>query len=179
MAELPGHRVEALDGEPVDAEATAAAGAQDHREDDPRAGPRAVHRFGKGQAVSIVGEAHGTAKCAAQVFVQGAAVQPGAVGVADQPGLRRDRAGDSDPDLLDAHARLPLGFLDQLAHLFDGPVVVDQGGLADAGQERAVRIDGGRLDLAAAEVDSDADHRRRIDPGETSRNQAVKGSVGG
>ena len=66
------------------------------------AGGRAVARLGHGKAVGVVGQPHLAAERALEVALERPAVQARRVGVLDQAGGRRDRAGMGDADACSA-----------------------------------------------------------------------------
>ena len=159
MAPLAGHAVAALDQPAVDHQTPAAAGAEDDGEDHRAVRARAVHGFGQGHAVGVVGHAHGTLQPPLQIVMQRKAVQPDAVGVAHQARHRRDRAGHADPDAREALARLRLDRLHERGDGFEQGVVGAGIGPTDSGDDLAVGSDGRGLDLGAAEVDSETQGR--------------------
>ena len=86
----------------------------------------------------------------------GLADQPGRIGVLDEAGARRERPGDTDAD---SHSGAELGLdpAHQRGHRRDGAGIVAGWGRDPPPRvDRAAAIDGGGLDLGAAEIDADA-----------------------
>ena len=98
VAPFAGDRLRAGERPAVDHHAAAHAGAQDDAEYDAAAGRCAVARLGDGKAIGVVGQPHLAAQPALEVGPQRPAVQPRRVGVLDQAGGGRDRAGMGDAD---------------------------------------------------------------------------------
>src|SRR5688572_12020997 len=156
MPPLAGNRVGAANDLSVHHDAPANPGAQDHAEDHCRPLARAVHRFGKREAIGVVLQPDRPAERGFQVAAQRLADEPGRVGVLDQAGGLRFRSGDSDPD----------GALPGVAHKRPnrsdgGRVIAARGGNALTKHFAPVAVERYRLDLRAAEIDADsAVHRR-------------------
>src|SRR5262249_51453681 len=101
-------------------------GPEDHAEDEGEAGPRAVLGLREGEAVGVVGQADLAPEAALEVLPERSSVQPGAVGVLDGSGGRRDRPRHADPDRA-SPAQAGLETLDQAGDGGDGRVVVVAG----------------------------------------------------
>src|SRR5262249_35851410 len=144
----------------ADHDAAAHAGAEDHAEDDARAGRGAVGGLGEREAVGVVGDAHRAPEPRFEILPERPPVEPSGIAVADEPGRRRDRARSADADRA-ARAELGLGGGDEPADRLDGAGIIfarrrdapaQQLALA-AALARAERHD---LDLGPAEVDAEA-----------------------
>lgn len=136
--------------------AAARPGAEDSAEDDGRGRAGAVDRFGERKTIGVVGEAHRTAYCGLQVFVERMADEADGVGVLDEASGRRDCPWDSDPDR-SLGSQSGIGRCDQLRDGFDGACVVAAGcGQTLAKALRAGTVEGSGFDLGSAQVDPDA-----------------------
>jgi len=123
-------------------------------------GRRAVDRLGQGKAVGVVGKADRAAERGLDIAAERPAIEPGRIGILDQPGFGDDRPGNADPyrgrtgQGRDADLILERG--DEAGNPPDGAVVVAGGrGDSPAGMDSAARVDGRRFDLGAAEIDPD------------------------
>ncbi len=96
MTPLAGNRVRACKNTAADTNAAADAGARDDAEDNVAAGGGAITRFRQRKAIRVVGDAHVTAECHAQILVERVADQARGVGVLHEAGDGADRAGDSN-----------------------------------------------------------------------------------
>src|SRR5205085_5205139 len=95
---LAGDRVGADKDAAADNDAAAASGADDHAEDDRRAGGRAVGCLRQRETVRVVGKADRPLEQPRQILAERLADQPGRIRVLDEAARRRDRAGNADPD---------------------------------------------------------------------------------
>ena len=98
VAPLAGDGVRADDDAAVHHEPAAGAGADDHAEHHRRSRGGAVGGFGQRETVRVVRQPHRAPERAREIAFKRTADQPGRVGVLDQSGGRRDRAGDADAD---------------------------------------------------------------------------------
>ncbi len=98
VAPLAGNRVDAGHDSPSDDEPAADARAENDAEDDIGARRGAISRLGNGETVRVVGQPHGPAEPLLEILMKRPADQPRGVGVLDQPGRRRDGAGNADAD---------------------------------------------------------------------------------
>jgi hypothetical protein len=88
------------------------SGAQDRTEDHAMAGAGPIGRLRQREAVGVVLDAYVAIEALDQIVQQGPAIQPRRVGIAQEPGRRRDRARRADPHC-PARAQLALGILHQ------------------------------------------------------------------
>ena len=98
VAPLAGDRVRARHEPLVDDDAAAGSGADDHAEHRRRTGRCAVGGLREREAIGVVRDPHRPAERRAQIGAEAPAVEPRRVGVLDQSGRRRDRAGHADAD---------------------------------------------------------------------------------
>jgi hypothetical protein len=163
MAPFAGNAVGPAQELAADDDAAPDAGPQDDPEDDGRAGARPIRRLGDGKAIGIIGQAQRPAEGARQILVEGAAVEPGGIGVLDQAGRGRDRSRHADSDEAGAAARLALRLRH---HLGDGCqgclVVLPRRGAPEAASGDALPVEGEGLDLGAAQIDADAHSRSSL-----------------
>ena len=145
---------------PIHSNPAAASCAQNHREDQPRASRRSVGRLGDGQAVGVVGAAHGPRQRSRKVALQRLAVQPRRVGILHQPGGAHNRSRNPHAHrgrFARAAADAPLQLLHHLCNRpHRGRVVVLRRRNAQPRNLRAAPIQREPFDLGAAQVDSDA-----------------------
>ena len=122
------------------------------------AGGGPVGGFGQGEAVGVVFDSDDAVERVAKVAAEGAAVEPGGVGVLDEAGLGTDGAGDADADARLA-VELVLGRADELDESADR-VVVDAGVWhAPAREHGTGGIERDDLEFGAAEIDADPETR--------------------
>src|SRR6266852_4003208 len=136
----------------IHGDAAAAAGSENHREDQSLARARAIGCFRNRETVSIVRATHFPLQRGAEVAVERAAVQPGGVGVFYGVGQAGNRAGNSNAD---GGAALQFSFdgLDAFLDAAHGGVVIVAGsGDAVAMDFAAVALEGYKFDFGAAEV---------------------------
>jgi hypothetical protein len=153
------HGIRADDRTAPDDQASPDAGAEDDAEHHRSAGRRAIGGLRQRQAVGVVGEAHRTAEHPLQVVGKRLAVQPGRVRVLDQAGGWRDRAWHADAHRA-ASARRHFAAAHQFGDGRQGAVVVvPRRGQALPVERFAVVVECERLDLRAAQVDSDTHGR--------------------
>ena len=140
----------------LDHDAAAHAGAQDDAEHDRPAAARAVGRLGDGKAVGVVRQPHLVAlQQALEVAIERMAVQLRGVGVLDQAGGGRDRAGMADADAA-ARAHLGLELAHHGGHAVDGRFVAAlRRRHAHAGAFLAAVVEDDALDFRAPEIDAD------------------------
>src|SRR4029077_1866280 len=132
------------------------AGAQDHAENIAASRRGAVARLAERKAIGIVGEPHRATQRDLEIAPEWPADEPGGVGVLDKTGSGDCGPRDADPD---GHGPALLAFdvVDQRRHGRDRRVVIaGRGRDASARVDLARAIDGGSLDLSAAEIDADA-----------------------
>ncbi len=157
MADFARDAVRPAERSPAHRDAAADAGAQDHGQHNVETRARAVGGLRNGQAIGVVGQPHPPAQGAFEIFREGMAVEEGGVGVADQACARRDRARDGEAHPLAAPCD-GLGLRDQGADRRDRRLILARRRLPQATQDIAALIQGGRLDLGAAEIHTDPDH---------------------
>lgn len=156
VAPFAGDGVGTADQPAAHDEAATDAGADDHGEHHLRARAGAIRGFGHREAVGVVRQAQRPLQQRLQVLLQRLAVEAGGVGVADQAGDRRQRAGRADADA-GPEADGALGVLNQ-AH--DRPqrglVVTLRRRHAASEAFTTVLVERDQLDLGATQVDADA-----------------------
>src|SRR5882724_983060 len=162
VAPLTGDGVAAGERPSMDDDADADTRAENGGKHDLGPGGGTIGRLGDGKAVGVILQPHGTAKGTREITIQRPTDEPGGVGVLDQPGRRRDGAGNADADraaranglLKPGHER---GYGGDLAVIVagrrGGPLAVE---LAPIGGERD------DFELGAAEIDADADRMRHL-----------------
>src|SRR5688500_13921307 len=155
VAPLPRDRIRPGEDTAVHGDAAAGAGPDDHAEDHVGARSRAVRGFRHGETVGVVGDAYVTAQAVPQVIEERLADQPDGVGVLDEPGRRRECAGNADAD-----RRRPAGVAfersDQRGDRTDGSGVIVAGGVETQARDLATAIDRNAFDFRPAQIDSDA-----------------------
>ena len=100
MSPLPCNVMRAGDELAADRDATADSGAENDAEDDAVGGCGSIGRFGQREAVGVVFDADAAAERFTEVSAEWLAIEPGGVGVLDQPRVGADRAGNAN-----AHGR--------------------------------------------------------------------------
>ncbi len=161
VAPLPRHRITAQPIRAVDGDACPRASAQNHRKHHASALPRAVDRLADRQTVGIVVQAHRSIQPPLQVLQQRATIEHGGIGVADQPGNRRHRAGDRRAQRQPA-AELPIGRRHQRGDGLDGRGIVTLRRVASLAQQKPpFSIERGHLDLGTAQVEAEVGRRFR------------------
>src|SRR5262249_36318941 len=85
----------------VEDKPAAEAGPGDDAEDQRKAVAGPADGLGQGQAIGIIGKFYRPLQGIAQIPLEWLAVEPGRVGVVDQPRRRRDGAGDGHADAPD------------------------------------------------------------------------------
>ncbi len=177
-----GNRVGADQQPPADHDAAADPGAENDPEHGAAAGRRSVDRFRQGKAIGVVGKADRAAERGFEIAAERPAVEPGRIGVLHQPGLDDNGPRYAHPDR-SARADLALDRRDEADKCGNATVVIaDRRGDSPSRPDPALRVDGCRLDLGAAEIDSDAQgHTHRAAPAGSvaSPSQAVNGSPQG
>ena len=162
VAPFAGDRVGARQRPAAGHDAAADAGAENRPEDEVVPGRRAVGRFRQGEAVGVVGKAHRPGEQGREIGVHGPADQPDRVGVLDQAGRGREGSRNADADRA-ATAEPGLGAVSQIGDRAQSRAVVAPGRRdAFAQNGGAGFVEGGDLDLGAAEIDADPERHDTI-----------------
>ena len=158
VAPFAGDRVGAGERLALDHDAAADAGAEDHAEHHRRARGSAVDRLGQREAVGIVGDRHRHRERLREIRAQRPALDPGQVDHAERLAARADHARQRDADRRGrTMGRHQLGR--DPGERGEGRGIVARHVLPPATDLATRAVERERCDLAAADVEADADHR--------------------
>ena len=163
VAPLAADPVAAAEHPPLDDDAPADSGPEDHAEDGGEPGGGAVACLREREAVRVVLGPHRPADRGLEIGEDRLTVQADAVGVALQAGPRRDRSGKRESKVRPI-ARERVGRRNERRHRRDRAAVVAlRRGGSLAPRDRTVAGKQGRLDLGAAEIHAEAKRSGWVD----------------
>jgi hypothetical protein len=136
-------------------DARAGPGSDDDPEYDVRTRGGTVGRFRDSEAVGIVGDPNLPTERSLQILLKRLSDQPDRVGILDQSGCRRNRAGNPDPDTI-CGASLALQVGHQRRNGGDGGSIVIAGSRHTDSRARATPIEGDPFDLRPTKIDTES-----------------------